>query len=164
MEKGDRIPEFSLPDQHGRTISDSDFRGRWLVLYFYPRDNTSGCTKEAEDFSSLKDEFLGEGCDILGVSPDSVESHLRFAEKHGLRITLLSDSGKKLLEAAGAWGTKKNYGKEYKGVIRTTILVNPEGEAVEVWRNVKVRQKTKTCEILHARRVLEKLRELKSVG
>ncbi len=164
MDRGDRIPEFSLPDQNGRMLSSSDYRERWLVLYFYPKDNTSGCTKEAEDFSSLKDEFLGEGCDILGVSPDSVESHLRFREKHGLTITLLSDSEKTLLEAAGAWGMKKNYGKEYKGVIRTTILANPEGEVVEIWRNVKVRQKTKTCEILHARRVLEKLRELKSEG
>lgn len=164
MEKGDGIPGFSLPDQDGRTISDSDFRGRWLVLYFYPRDNTSGCTKEAEDFSSLREEFLGEGCDILGVSPDTVESHLRFRNKHDLTITLLSDTAKTLLETSGAWGMKKNYGKEYEGVIRTTILINPEGEAVEIWRNVRVRQKTKTCEILHARRVLERLRELKAEG
>ncbi len=164
MDRGDRIPEFSLPDQNGRMLSSSDYRGRWLVLYFYPRDNTSGCTKEAEDFSSLMQEFLQEGCDILGVSPDSVESHLRFREKHNLTVTLLSDTEKTLLESAGAWGMKKNYGKEYQGVIRTTILANPEGEAVEIWRNVKVRQKTKTCQILHARRVLEKLRELKSEG
>lgn len=164
MEKGDRIPEFSLPDQDGRTRSYSDFRGRWLVLYFYPKDNTSGCTKEAEDFSSLREDFLEEGCDILGVSPDTVQSHLGFRDKHNLTITLLSDTEKTLLKAAGAWGMKKNYGKEYQGVIRTTILVNPRGEAQEIWRNVQVRRKTKTCEILHARKVLDRLRELKAEG
>ena len=161
MKTGDKIPEFSLPDQDGRTVSYDEYRGSWLVLYFYPKDNTSGCTKEAVDFSALEGEFKKEGCRILGVSPDSSESHRKFRQKHNLSITLLSDVDKNLLAAAGAGGIKKNYGKEYTGVIRSTLLVNPEGEVAEIWRNVRVRQKTKTCEILHAQKVLEKLRELK---
>jgi len=164
MEKGDRLPEFSLPDHEGRTRSYSEFYGKWLVLYFYPKDNTSGCTKEAEDFSSLRNEFLEEDCRILGVSPDTVESHRRFREKRSLMITLLSDTEKTLLKTAGAWGMKKNYGREYEGVFRTTLLVKPDGTVAHLWRKVKVRQKTKNCEILHARRVLERLRELKTEG
>ncbi len=161
MEKGDIVPEFQLPDQNGTTVSSGDLRGSWLVLYFYPKDSTSGCTREALDFSALKGEFQGEGCRIVGVSPDPVESHARFAEKNGLGITLLSDTEKALLKEAGAWGTKRNYGREYEGVTRTTILADPSGQVREIWRSVKVRRKTKTCEILHARTVLERLRELK---
>jgi len=164
MKIGDNIPEFSLPNQDGRTVSYEDYKGSWLVLHFYPKDNTSGCTKEAIDFSALEGEFEKEGCRILGVSPDSPESHRKFREKHDLSISLLSDSDKALLADAGAWGKKKNYGKEYMGVIRSTLLINPQGKVAEVWRNVRVRQKTETCEILHAQRVLEKLRELKAVG
>ena len=164
MEKGDRLPEFSLRDQEDKAISSSDFAGKWLVLYFYPRDNTSGCTREAEDFSALKDDFRNEGCEILGVSPDSSESHIRFREKHNLTIDLLSDPEKTLLTAAGAWGKKKNYGKEYEGVIRSTFLIEPGGTVAEVWKSVVVRRKTKTCEILHAQMVLDKLRELKGEG
>ncbi len=155
------VPEFQLPDQSGTMVSSGDFRGSWLVLYFYPRDGTSGCTREALDFSSLKGEFQEEGCRIVGVSPDSVESHARFTEKNDLRITLLSDTEKALLKEAGAWGTKRNYGREYEGVTRTTILADPAGKVREIWRSVKVRRKTKSCEILHARSVLERLRELK---
>ncbi len=161
MEKGDFLPEFQLPDQNGRTVSKGDFSGGWLVLYFYPKDSTSGCTREALDFSQLRGEFQGEGCRIVGVSPDSVESHARFAEKNDLRITLLSDTEKTLLREAGAWGTKRNYGREYEGVTRTTLLADPTGKVREIWTGVKVRRKTKTCEILHARTVLERLRELK---
>lgn len=164
MEKGDRIPQFDLPDQDGTAVSSKDFAGKWLVLYFYPKDNTSGCTKEAEDFSALKEEFRKEGCEILGASPDSVQSHKRFRKQHSLSITLLSDPDKTLLKAAGAWGKKKNYGREYEGVSRTTLLVDQEGRVAEVWGNVKVRRKTKTCEILHAQTVLERLRELKAQG
>ena len=164
MEKGERIPGFTLPDQDGKMISGSDFRGRWLVLYFYPRDNTSGCTKEAEDFSRLKEEFHGEDCEILGVSPDSTESHRKFREKKQLTVQLLSDPEKELMKTAGAWGMKKNYGREYEGVIRTTLLIDPDGIVAHSWRRVQVRRKTKTCEILHAATVLNKLRELKSPG
>ncbi len=162
MEKGDRIPEFSLPDQDGNSVSNMEYAGKWLVLYFYPKDNTSGCTREAQDFSALKEEFRKEGCSILGVSPDSIESHVRFRLKHSLTITLLSDPEKVLLTETGAWGMKMNYGREYMGVIRSTFLIDPHGTVAEVWRQVKVRRKTRTCEILHAQKVLEKLRELKA--
>lgn len=164
MKKGDRVPEFSLPDQDGNAVSNRDYSGKWLVLYFYPKDNTSGCTREAQDFSALKEDFRKEGCSILGVSPDSIESHAGFRRKHNLTITLLSDPDKSLLAEAGAWGMKMNYGREYMGVIRSTLLIDPHGTVAEIWRQVKVRRKTKTCEILHAQKVLEKLRELKVVS
>jgi peroxiredoxin Q/BCP len=164
MATGDKAPGFSLPDQNGRQVSLSDHAGGWLVLYFYPKDNTSGCTREAQDFSALKEEFEKEGCSILGVSPDPSESHLRFIEKQGLTITLLSDLNKETLTDYGAWGTKKNYGREYMGVVRSTLLIDPDGNIAEIWRNVTVRKKTATCEILHAQRVLERLRQLKAVS
>lgn len=163
-EKGMEAPGFELKDSFGETVSLESFRGKWLVLYFYPRDDTSGCTKEALDFSALREEFAGEGCGILGVSPDPPESHRRFIDKHQLTVTLLSDPEKSVLEAYGAWGRKKNYGREYMGVIRTTVLVDGAGVVREVWRKVQVRRKTKTCEILHAHRVLARLRELKGEG
>lgn len=162
MDKGDRSLEFSLPDQNGNSVSLKDYRSSWLVLYFYPKDNTSGCTKEALDFSALKEEFEKENCRILAVSPDTVESHVKFTEKHALTITLLSDPEKRVLAEYGAWGLKKNYGKEYTGVIRSTFLIDPHGTVAKVWRKVQVRRKTKTCEILHAQKVLDKLRQLKA--
>jgi peroxiredoxin Q/BCP len=161
IEEGSRAPEFTLFDSREREVSLSDFRGTWLVLYFYPKDNTSGCTREALDFNDLREEFEKEGARVLGISPDSSASHGKFAAKHGLEFPLLSDPEKSVLQAYGAWGTKKNYGKEYQGVIRSTFLLSPEGVIEAVWRNVKVRTKRKTCEVLHAATVLEKLKTLR---
>jgi peroxiredoxin Q/BCP len=154
---GDPAPDFSLPDGKGETVSLNDSNGRWLVLYFYPRDNTSGCTKEAQDFTDLLPEFRKEGAEVIGVSPDSPDSHRRFREKHGLSVTLLSDEDRKTLKDFGAWGAKKMYGRETRGVIRSTFLIDPEGVIARVWRNVKVRSKSAGREVRHADEVLKQL-------
>ncbi len=162
MDVGDKAPEFRLPNPVGQTISLSDFRGRWVVLYFYPKDNTPGCTKEAIDFTTLKGDFETAGAVILGVSPDSPDRHHGFIEKHALKIMLLSDEEKEVLRAYGAWGLKKNYGKETEGVIRSTVLIDPDGVVREVWRKVRVRVKRKNGEIRHAEIVLQRLKELQA--
>ena len=158
LKKGQKAPDFTLRDPGGNDVSLSDFEGSWVVLYFYPRDNTPGCTKEAIDFSSLLPEFEGLGAKVIGISPDSEKSHERFVEKHKLKVLLLSDPSKKVLKEYGAWGKKKNYGREYEGVIRTTFLINPKGEIVDLWKNVRVRQKRKGKEIRHADVVLDALK------
>ncbi|RTZ93219.1 MAG: thioredoxin-dependent thiol peroxidase [Deltaproteobacteria bacterium] len=160
VETGDKAPDFTLPDQDGNEVSLKDFSGKWVVLYFYPKDNTSGCTKEAIDFTALKGDFGALGAVILGVSPDSPERHRGFIEKHGLGITLLSDTEKSVMKEYGAWGIKKSYGKETEGVIRSTFLISPDGKVEEVWRKVKVRVKRKSGEVKHAEIVLERLKAL----
>ncbi|SNR69184.1 thioredoxin-dependent thiol peroxidase [Desulfurobacterium atlanticum] len=147
-------PDFCLKDDEGKKNCLKDFKGKWLVLYFYPKDNTPGCTKEAEEFSKLKEEFEKLNAVILGVSPDSVESHKKFKEKKGLTITLLSDPEKEVIKTYGAWKLKKRFGKEYYGVVRTTYLIDPEGKVAHVWKNVRAKG--------HAEKVLEKLKELQS--
>ncbi len=159
VEVGEMAPDFVLPDQDGREVALRDLRGRWVVLYFYPRDNTSGCTKEALDFTALLPEFEALGAVVLGISPDSPASHRRFIEKHGLALRLLSDESKAVLRAYGAWGVKKRYGKESEGVIRSTFLIAPDGRIAHRWRNVRVRVKRKSGEVRHAEVVLEKLRQ-----
>ncbi|WP_456365163.1 peroxiredoxin [Thermococcus sp.] len=126
--------------------------GRWTVLYFYPKDNTPGCTTEAKEFSELLDEFERLGVQVVGVSRDSQRSHLRFKERHGLRVRLLSDPGAELHRALGAWGRKKRYGKEYEGAVRSTFILSPGGEVV--WKKVNVRAKG------HAAKVLEAVKDL----
>ncbi len=153
LEIGVRAPLFSLLNQFGEEVSLQDFGDSWLVLYFYPRDNTPGCTVEAVDFTSLKEDFAALGCQIVGVSPDSVASHEKFCAKQNLKIILLSDPDKKVLEAYGAYGLKKNYGREYMGVLRSTVLIDPNGTVVYVWRNVRAKE--------HAAKVLERLRALR---
>ena len=160
LERGEKAPDFVLKDSDGKEVRLSDFRGNWVVVYFYPKDNTSGCTKEACDFTELLPKFEDMGAVVLGISPDSTESHKRFAEKHGLKIILLSDPEKEVLKAFGAWGKKKNYGREYEGVIRSTYILDPEGRVAWVWKNVRVRTKRKGKEIRHAEQVREKLAEL----
>ncbi len=160
MEKN-KAYKFCLPDNMSKEHCLDDFAGKWIVLYFYPKDNTSGCTKEAIDFTELKGEFEKHGAVIIGISPDSPQSHSKFIEKHNLGILLLSDTEKEVMKKYGAWGLKKNYGKEYEGVIRSTVLINPNGEIEYEWHNVKVRQKRKSGEVKHAEKVLEKLLELK---
>ena len=150
---GDIAPDFCLPNQDNQEICLRDFRGKWVVLYFYPKDNTPGCTTEALDFTALKDEFEKEGAIILGVSPDSIKRHQNFIEKKDLKITLLSDEEKEVAKLYGVWQLKKNFGKEYMGIVRTTFLIDPEGKIAYIWPKVKVKG--------HAKEVLEKLKELK---
>ena len=161
VEKGNTAINFTLPDKNNKQISLDDFKGKWVVLYFYPKDNTSGCTKEAIDFTELKNDFKNLNAEIIGISPDSPDSHRKFEEKHKLDIILLSDQGKNVLRQYGAWGKKKNYGREYEGVIRSTFLISPSGEIKEVWKNVKVRKKKKGGEEKHAEAVLKTLEGLK---
>ncbi|NPA94716.1 MAG: peroxiredoxin [Thermodesulfobacteria bacterium] len=162
LEKGQVAPDFTLLDSDGKEVSLSDHKGQWVVLYFYPRDNTSGCTKEACDFTETLPQFQELGCTVLGVSPDSVKSHKKFQEKHGLKVRLLSDPEREVLKAYGAWGKKKNYGKEYEGVIRSTYIIDPDGKVAWNWKNVRVRTKRKGQEVRHADAVLEKLKELET--
>ncbi|BCD68643.1 thioredoxin-dependent thiol peroxidase [Nitratiruptor sp. YY09-18] len=149
---GQGAPDFCLPNAQGVEICLKDLRGKWVVLYFYPKDNTPGCTTEALDFTAHLDEFQKLGAVVLGVSPDSCESHQKFIEKKNLAVTLLCDTDKEVLKKYGAWGMKKMYGKEYEGVIRTTYLIDPEGKVAAVWPKVRVKG--------HVEKVLEKLKEL----
>ena len=150
---GEKAPEFCLPNQDSEEICLRDFAGSWVVLYFYPKDNTPGCTTEALDFTALKDEFEKEGATILGVSPDSVKRHQNFISKKELTITLLSDEEKEVAKAYDVWQLKKMYGREYMGIVRSTFLIDPDGKIAYIWNKVKVKG--------HAQEVLEKLRELK---
>lgn len=154
LSEGLEAPSFCLHDQDDQEVCLHDYRGKWVVLYFYPRDNTKGCTQEAKDFSSLLEDFEKLGAVILGVSPDSVRSHKRFQERQGLRIRLLSDPDKEVIKNYGAWGKKKMAGREYYGVIRSTFLIDPEGRVRKIWRKVRVKG--------HAQEVFEALRNLTS--
>ncbi len=138
VREGSLAPDFCLPSDDGNEYCLRDFRGKWVVLYFYPKDNTSGCTREALDFTSKLNEFMKLGAVVIGVSPDSIESHMKFRMKHSLKVILLSDTEHRVLEMYGAWGKKKRYGREYFGVIRTTFLIDPQGVVRKVWRNVRV--------------------------
>jgi thioredoxin-dependent peroxiredoxin len=138
LQKGDKALMFCLPDQNGREVCLEDYKGKWVVLYFYPKDNTSGCTMEAKDFSGAIHEFEKLDAVILGVSPDSTKSHQSFCSKYNLKITLLSDPEHNVLEKYGVWQLKKMYGREYYGVVRSTFLINPEGKIEQIWRKVKV--------------------------
>ncbi|MCF4969141.1 thioredoxin-dependent thiol peroxidase [Nostoc sp. CMAA1605] len=149
---GQTAPEFSLPDQNGNLVTLNDFTDQWIVVYFYPKDDTPGCTTEAKDFTELNQEFSTLGAKILGVSPDSGKAHCKFIDKHNLSITLLSDPEHQLIEAYGAWRLKKFMGKEYMGVARSTFLISPEKIIAHAWPDVKVKG--------HAQAVLHKLQEL----
>jgi peroxiredoxin Q/BCP len=135
---GDKAPDFALPDDAGARISLASFAGTKLVLYFYPKDDTSGCTKEAIDFNGLRGEFKKAGAAILGVSPDPVPSHARFKAKHKLELALASDESKAMLEAYGVWAEKSMYGRKYMGVERTTFVIGKDRQIAAVWNNVKV--------------------------
>ncbi|MBC8129063.1 MAG: peroxiredoxin [Rhizobiaceae bacterium] len=135
---GSPCPDFSLPDDAGSTVSRGDFEGRPFVLYFYPKDDTSGCTQEAIDFTALADDFAKLGVAVLGVSPDPVKKHGKFRDKHELKVRLLSDEEKTLLSAFGVWVEKSMYGKSYMGVERTTALIGADGKIAELWPKVKV--------------------------
>ena len=135
---GDKAPEFCLPDAKNKRVCLKDFRGKWLVLYFYPKDNTSGCTKEAVDFTSYVKDFRKMNAAVVGVSPDSVKSHVGFIGKHGLKIILLSDPEHEVLKKYGVWQKKSMYGREYYGVVRTTFVIDPNGRIKQKWEKVKV--------------------------
>lgn len=137
IETGDAAPAFSLPDQEGSAVTLDSLRGRWTVLYFYPKDNTPGCTKEACSFRDNHAAIAATGAAVLGVSPDGAASHKRFAEQHTLPFTLLADEDHALASAYGAWGIKKQYGREYEGLIRSTFVIDPEGNIAKVWRSVR---------------------------
>lgn len=136
---GKKAPDFTLPDQDEEEVSLSGFRGRWVVLYFYPKDNTPGCTTEACEFTAALPDFKGLDAVVLGVSPDSPKSHRNFREKHDITIPLLSDPDKEVLERYGAYGEKKMYGKVSKGVIRSTLIIDPDGVVRAHWPRVKVK-------------------------
>lgn len=128
---------FSLPDQDGRTVSSEDYAGKRLIMFFYPKAMTPGCTTEACDFRDSYDDLLAAGYEIVGVSPDAPERNAKFREKEGLPFPLLSDEDHSLAESLGVWGKKKNYGKEYEGIIRSTFVIGPNGEIEREYRNVK---------------------------
>ncbi len=159
---GDKAPDFSLPDENGKVVSLNDYAGKWLVVYFYPKDDTPGCTKEACDFTDNKNEFSGLNAEVVGISRDGAEKHQKFIAKYDLNLTLLSDPDHVVHEAYGAWGTKINYGKEIVGVIRSTFIVSPDGKIAALWRKVAVRVKRKSGVVKHADKVKEKLAELQA--
>ncbi len=153
LSAGDKAPDFTLETANGN-VSLSDFRGKHLVLYFYPRDNTPGCTKEAIAFSALKPDFAKEGAHILGVSRDSLKKHDNFTIKHALTIPLGADTEGEVCKAYGVWVKKKLYGREYMGIQRATFLIESRGRIAHIWPKVKLNG--------HAEDVLETLRALKS--
>ncbi|MEM7766366.1 MAG: thioredoxin-dependent thiol peroxidase [Pseudomonadota bacterium] len=146
---GTKAPDFTLQSSDGDTISLADYAGSRLVLYFYPKDDTPGCTNEARDFSALSDAFSAKGARILGVSRDTVAKHLKFIAKHELTIPLGADEDGTVCEAYGVWVEKKMYGKTYMGIERATFLIGVDGTVEEVWRKVKVKG--------HAQAVLDRL-------
>jgi len=152
MEAGEKFPDFVLQDENGDTFDSKTLAGRRYIIYFYPKDNTSGCTREAIAFSENKDAFADLGIQIIGVSKDSVASHRKFVDSKELKIKLLSDPEHTLLESSGAWGTKIMYGKETTGTIRSTFIVGPDGKVEAAWKKVKVDG--------HVEKVLEKAKSL----
>ena len=151
---GDPTPDIALDDETGTTHRLSERRGSWTVIYFYPKDDTPGCTTEACQFRDLNDELEGMDARIWGVSPDGSGSHAAFRAKFGLPFTLLSDEDHAVAERYGAWGEKQNYGKTYMGIIRSSFLVDPDGRIAKAWPKVKADG--------HAAQVLEALREARA--
>jgi peroxiredoxin Q/BCP len=138
LQVGDEVPRFSLVGDDGKPHGPADHRGKTLVVYFYPKDDTPGCTREAVAFSKLADDFAKAGAVVYGVSRDSTESHCRFRDKHKLGVRLLSDPTLEVHRAFGAWGEKTMYGKKVEGVLRSTFLIGPDGKIAHVWPSVKV--------------------------
>ena len=151
-EIGQPAPDFDLPRAGGGSLRLSELRGKPVVLYFYPKDDTKGCTIEAKDFTTLAPEFAKAGAVVVGMSPDSAKSHDKFKAKYDLGVELVADEEKATLEAYGVWAEKSMYGKKYMGVERTTILIDAEGKVARVWPKVKVDD--------HARDVLEAVEAL----
>ena len=152
LTEGIKAPTFHLPRDGGGMISLLDYSGKKLVLFFYPRADTPGCTREAADFTRLKGDFAKAGTEVLGVSGDSLKAQEKFRDKHKLSVPLISDEKHQVLEAYGAWGEKSMYGKTFLGIFRTTVLIGADGDIVRIWRHVKVDG--------HAEAVLEAARAL----
>lgn len=149
---GKKAPAITLPDQDGEMVKLSGYKGKMVVLFFYPKDDTSGCTKEAIAFTELADDFAAAGAEILGISPDSPAKHLKFIAKHDLGVRLLADEEKEICTAYGVWVEKSMYGKKYMGVERSTFLIDEKGKVARSWRKVKVPG--------HAEAVLDAVKEL----
>lgn len=139
LEVGTTAPDFCLSNQDDVEICLRDLRGKWIVLYFYPKDSTPGCTTEACEFTSAMDDYDDLGAIILGVSADSTQSHRNFIERQSLSITLLSDPTTQMMQSYDVWAMKKNYGKEYMGIVRSTYIIDPKGIIKAAWSNVKVK-------------------------
>lgn len=152
IEQGMKAPDFKLPGAGGKTLSLADLAGQWVVVYFYPRDNTPGCTTEAQDFSELYDAFTAKNAKIIGISRDSVKKHDNFREKQGLKVDLASDEDGSVCEAYGVWVEKTLYGKTSMGIQRATFLIDPQAVVSRVWPRVRVAG--------HASEVLQVLEEL----
>ena len=146
-----KVPNFKLPSSNNKTFEINKSLKQYLVIYFYPRDNTPGCTNEAKDFSKLYKEFKRLNCEIFGISKDSIESHKKFISKFKIPFELLSDEKIVALKKYGAWGEKSMYGKKFMGIKRTTVLINQKGKIIKIWNNVKVKD--------HAKEVLSCLKE-----
>ena len=138
LEAGKKAPDFKLSGDDGKTVQLAKFKGKPVVVYFYPKDDTSGCTAEAKDFSCLAADFAAAGAEIIGISPDSVASHLKFKAKYDLSVRLGADEDKSVATAFGVWVEKSMYGKKYMGVERSTFLVDKAGRIAQIWRKVKV--------------------------
>ena len=156
LAEGTKAPDFTLPDQNNEKVNLSDFKGKWVILYFYPKDMTPGCTTEACNFQTVLPQIDESEAVVLGVSKDSVERHKKFADKHGLTFKLLSDAGSDVCETYGVWQKKKLYGKEFMGIVRSTFIIDPQGRIVKVYPKVKVKE--------HHREVLDDLSALKKGG
>ena len=154
LKTDDKAPEFCLPNQDDIEICLRDLKGKWIVLYFYPRDNTPGCTTEACEFTQAAPDFSELDAIILGVSADSTKKHRNFIEKKELGITLLSDEDTKMMQEYGVWQLKKNYGKEYMGIVRTTFIIDPDGVIKAIWNKVRVKE--------HVAKVKEELEKLQA--
>jgi peroxiredoxin Q/BCP len=152
IEEGQKAPGFALQDQDGQKVELSDFEGSWVVLYFYPKDDTPGCTTEAREFTDGIMKFGGLNAVVLGCSPDPPEKHRKFIAKYDLAVRLLSDPTHEAMEAYGAWGEKNMYGRVTVGVIRSTVIIDPEGHVAHRWKRVKAKG--------HAEKVRERLEEL----
>ncbi|MFN2099476.1 peroxiredoxin [Altererythrobacter sp. MF3-039] len=153
LEAGDPFPDFTMETPDGGTVNLADFKGKKLVLFFYPKDNTPGCTTEAKDFTALKPKFEKAGVELLGVSKDSAKKHQNFIAKHDLKTPLATDAEKGgLSDLIGVWTEKKNYGRTYMGIVRTTFLIDEQGKVARVWNKVRVKG--------HAEEVLEAARSL----
>ena len=151
IKENSKVPNFKLPSSNNKNFEIKKSLKQYLVIYFYPRDNTPGCTNEAKDFSKLYKEFKKLNCDIFGISKDSVDSHKKFINKFKIPFQLLSDEKIIALKKYGAWGEKSMYGKKFMGIKRTTFLINPKGKIIKIWNNVKVKD--------HAKEVLSCLKE-----
>ena len=152
LNPGDAAPDVRCATIAGGEAAIADYKGRKLVLYFYPKDDTTGCTREAQDFTALADDFAKAGADIVGISKDSIKSHAKFADKYGLKVTLGSDESGAVCEAFGVWVEKSMYGRSYMGIERSTFLIDSSGKIARVWRKVKVAN--------HAAEVLEAVKAL----